>query len=46
MSGAVDVGGVDEVHAEFERACHGGFGLDVLGAAVDPGEAHGSEADG
>jgi hypothetical protein len=46
VTGPIDVGGVDEGHAELERACHGRLGVAVLRGAVDAGEAHGSEPDG
>ena len=43
---AVDVGGVQEVDAELERAVDGGDRLVVVAGAVELGHAHAAEAEG
>ena len=43
---AVDVGGVEEGHAEVERAVDRGDRLGVVAAAVELGHAHAAEAEG
>jgi hypothetical protein len=40
---AVDVGGVEEVDAELERAVDGGDGLGVVNRPVGPAHAHAAE---
>jgi alcohol dehydrogenase class IV len=42
----VHVGGVQEVHAELDRAVDGGDRLVLVGAPVELGHAHAAEADG
>src|SRR5207247_11008743 len=43
---AVDVGRIEEVDAELERAMDGGDGLGVIAAAVEVGHAHAAEPHG
>jgi hypothetical protein len=44
--GTVGVGGVEEVHAELERAMDDGGRLVVVVLAVELGHAHAAEAEG